>query len=171
MSNRNKLLFAFLFWLLPVHLILAQENAIVVNDDLYTISLKAGIEEMEKQWGYIDDSIDGERIRTDYKNIIVQRDRFITGDLPSVLGNSRIQYLNHDQLIERFKKLKKEFSSLVIQPAEIEGARVKVTVTVYWISYKKGMLQFDLSDWSTAYFRFDCEKRKFVLEKVELGGI
>ncbi len=142
-----------------------------VNNNIYAVSLKVGIEEMKKQWDQIDDSMGGERVRTDYKDVIVQQDTFITGHLPSMLGDSRIQYLDHDQLIARFKKLKKCFSSLVIQPAEIDNDRIKVTVTVYWISYKKRMLQCALSDWSTAYFRFDCNERKYVFDKVELGGI
>jgi hypothetical protein len=52
-----------------------------------------------------------------------------------------------------------------------DGTRLRIAFNVYWISYKKHGLFFSLSDWSNVYFRYDCEKRDFVIDEVKLGGV
>jgi hypothetical protein len=149
----------------------AQTNdASVKKDNLYSIALFASISEMEKQWDHIDDSWGG-RKRTDYRNILVEKDPDITGDLPLKLGDHQIEYLDYKAMIDRYKNLRKEFSILHIYPIHNDGAQLKIHITVFWFSYKKGRLDYALSDWSDVEFRYDCAKQSYVISTVKLGGI
>jgi hypothetical protein len=118
---------------------------------------------MEKEWG--------SQAHTDYHNMIVEKNRNITEGLPSQRGEYRVEYLDSQELVDRYKKLRKEFPILVAYPMANEGERLKITFNVYWISYKKGRLNYGLSDWSKVYIRYDCEKREYVVDEVKLGGI
>ena len=53
----------------------------------------------------------------------------------------------------------------------MRGERLEITFNVYWISYKKSSLKYALSDWSKVYFRYECDKREYVVDEVKLGGI
>jgi hypothetical protein len=160
------------FWLLFVCPSHPQADNQIDKNDIYAIGLMSGLEAMSKEYSHIDMGIPGQRQRIDYKHIIVRMD-YITGRFSSILKSDKykIEYLNDKQLIERYKKVKLEYPVLMIQPAEVEGNRLAVTLTLYWMSYKKGNLQFGLSDSCTTYFRFDCEKREFILDEVKLGGM
>ena len=79
--------------------------------------------------------------------------------------------LDEKGLIERYKHFKKSFAVLRIRPLENDGANLKVSIGVYWVSYKKHRLMFGFSDWSDVGFRFDCAKTQFVVSSVKLGGI
>ena len=124
---------------------------------------------MNKEWGHIT-GLDSE-IRTDYHNMIVERNLHITEGLPSQLGEYRVEYLDPGDLIERYKKLRKDFAILVVYPMVNDKERLRITFNVYWITYEKRSLSYALSDWSNVYFRYDCENKKYVVDEVKLGGI
>lgn len=150
----------------------AQSNQSPANDNnLYSLALKTSILQMEKDYGQSDDSVMGERMRTDYRHMIVQKDPLITKDLPTEFGNHVIEYLDSDELMERFRKLGKSYSVLVIRPMRNEGTALKVAVVVYWASSEKGRFELGLSDWSDVEFHYDCQKQRFVVGSVKLGGI
>ena len=52
-----------------------------------------------------------------------------------------------------------------------EGSRLKITINVYWASYKKEHLELALSDWSEVELNYSCEKQSFIVSRVKLGGI
>jgi len=54
---------------------------------------------------------------------------------------------------------------------ENEGERLVITFTRYSIDHKKGRLNYALSDWVIVYFRYDCEKREYVIDEVKVDGI
>jgi hypothetical protein len=142
------------------------------DNDLYSLALKTSILQMEKEWGQIDDSVMGEQIRTDYRHMIVQKDPLIINELLTQFDNHVIEYLDSDGLMQRYRKLGKSYSILVIRPMHNEGQTLKVAVIVYWFSSsKKNRLQFALSDWSNVEFHYDCDKQQFVVSSVKLGGI
>lgn len=126
---------------------------------------------MDKSWGHIDDSDGGSRIHTDYHRMLVQKDNEITDGLPSQLGDYRVEYLDYREQIDRYKKLRKEFSILKIGSMQSDGARLRIVISVYYLSYKKHKLLLGLSDWSEVEFRYDCEKQKYIVSSVKLGGI
>jgi hypothetical protein len=154
-------------------LLLAQssEPSSSPKDDLYSLALQASIMEMEKQWGYIDDSFGGGRIRTDYHHVIVIKDPKIADKLPTQFKNRSVEYLDQQSLIERWKKVRKSFAVLEISPIRNDGDRLKIIVGVYWVSYEKDRLMLGWSDWSEVEFRHDCEQETFAITSIKLGGI
>jgi hypothetical protein len=52
-----------------------------------------------------------------------------------------------------------------------EGARLKIEVSVSYVEYRKRRFLLALSDWSDVEFRYDCEKQKYIVSTVKLGGI
>jgi hypothetical protein len=141
------------------------------ENDLYSIALKTSILQMEKEWGQIDDTVLGTRIRTDYRHVIVEKAPLITDGLPTEFGNHAVEYLDNQGLVERYRTLGKSYATLVIQPIQNEGATLKIAVVVYWVSDKKHRLQLALSDWSDVEFHYDCDTQQFVVSSVKLGGI
>lgn len=162
--NRTKLAASVvLLLLLSLSALTEQRNTPVVENNLYYRALFASLEQMDREWGKIGN--------TDYHNMIVEYDRKITKGLPSQHGDYRVEYLDSQELIDRYKKLGKEFPILVAYPMVNEGERLEISFNVYWITYEKRSLNYALSDWSTVYFRYDCEKREYVVDDVKLGGI
>ena len=141
------------------------------GDNLYSVALFASIVEMEKSWGHIDDSNGGSTIRRDYRHMLVEKDPEITDRLPSQLGDYRVQYLDKRAQIDRYKKLRKAFPILRIHPMQNEGARLEIEVSVSYFTHEKRRWLFAVSDWSDVEFHYDCEKQKFVVSAVKLGGI
>jgi hypothetical protein len=80
------------------------------KDSLYSIALVAGVAEMQKQRGYIDDGDHGSRIRTDHHRLIVRKNPEIKDDLPSQSDEFHFEYLDDASLLGRYNKLKKGFS-------------------------------------------------------------
>lgn len=162
--NRIKLATPVLLLLLLTSSALSQQrNTPVIENNVYYRALFASLEKMDREWGKIGN--------TDYHNMIVETNRNITVGLPSQLGNYRVEYLERQELIDRYKRLRKEFAILVAYPMVNEGERLQITFNVYWISYKKSSLNYALSDWSKVYFRYECDKREYVVDEVKLGGI
>jgi hypothetical protein len=126
---------------------------------------------MEKSWGHIDDSNGGSTIRRDYRHMLVEKDPEITDRLPSQLGDYRVEYLDKRAQIDRYKKLRKAFPILRIHPMQNEGARLEIEVSVSYFTHEKRRWLFAVSDWSDVEFHYDCEKQKFVVSAVKLGGI
>jgi hypothetical protein len=91
---------------------LSQEKS---EPSLYSIALVAGVAEMKRQWGYIDDSYGG-RLRTDYHRMIVRKNSEITDDLPLESGEFQFEYLDDESLLGRYRSVKKEFSILESPP-------------------------------------------------------
>jgi hypothetical protein len=141
------------------------------EDNLYSVTLFASLSEMEKSWGHIDDSDHGSGIRTDYHRMPVQKDNEITDGLPSEIGDYRVEYLDWREEIDRFKRLRKEYSILKIHAMHNDGTRLKIQISVYYLSYKKQKLYLGLSGWSEVDFRYDCETQKYIVSSVKLGGI
>jgi len=114
---------------------------------------------------------DGTRTATNYRAMIVERKQHITAGLPAQSGAYRVEYLDAEQLADRYKKLRKEFAILVPFPMVNNGQRVQVAFNVYWFSYRKGSFNYSLEGGSHVYFRYDCEKREFVIDEVMLWGV
>ena len=139
--------------------VLSQSNTPPADINLYSLAMSASLDKMEKSWG------------AEYRNMIVESTFELTDDLPTQFGEHRVEYLGYQELADRYKKLRKEFNVLHIHPMKIEDGKLKIGITVHSFSYKKGRYYYGLSDWSKVFFRFDCEKKEFVIDEVKLGGI
>ena len=149
----------------------AQSDRSGTEDNLYSVALKASILQMEKDYGKMDDTVLGERVRTDYRHMTVQEDPLITKGLPTEFEDHAVEYLGNPALIARCHRLGKPYSTLVIRPMKNEGKLLKSAVVVYWVSYKNNRLQLALSDWSNVEFQYDCDKQQFIMSSVKLEGI
>jgi len=125
---------------------------------------------MEKSWGHIDDSYLG-GIRTDYRHVPVEKDPEITNGLPSQQGDYRVEYLDRREQFDRLRKLRKGFAVLRIHPMQSDGSLLKILVSVSYLTYEKHRFMYAVSDWSDVEFRYDCERQKFVVSSVKLGGV
>jgi hypothetical protein len=139
---------------------------------------------MEKQWWY--QNADEGETKTDYKHLSVYEpewlrytDSWVPSDLLESSGERRFEYLTASELLQRRKALGKNYSVLIVQPALVEGERVKVVVEQRWIDISgskwnplvnRRLVQL-ISDWTIVYFRVDAETRKFRFDEVLLGGI
>ena len=148
-----------------------EKSAPAKEENLYFKALQASLVEMNKEWGYIDDSDGGSQVRTDYHHMKVLAVPGITDDLPEQFGEYRMEYMDDQKLIAKCNELRKEFSVLKIWPMKSEGPNLKISVSVYWVSYKHKKLMFGVSDWSEVEFRFDCQNQSYVVANVKLGGI
>jgi hypothetical protein len=135
------------------------------------MALIASVNEMQKSWGYIDNSANGSRIRTDYNHLMVRQNPEITDELPREFGAHHVEYLDDRALIGRYRTLRKEFSVLEIHAIHNEGPRLKINISVSWVEYRDGRLSFGFSDWSEVEFLFDCEEQTYTITEVKLGGI
>lgn len=140
-------------------------------DNLYFKALSASISEMGKSWAHIDDSDHGSSIRTDYHHVVVAKNSLPSDNLPEQFGDYRIEYLDADQLVARYKKLRKPFAVLEIGSMQGDSATLKVSISKSWFSYKKGHRLFEVEEGSEVTFRFDCETQRFVVSNVKLWGV
>ena len=74
---------------------------------------------------------------------IVERN-VITKSLPTKLGEYQVEYLDDYELVDRYKKLRKEFSILVAYPMKNDGERLVIGFNHYWFSYKKRRRTYSL---------------------------
>jgi hypothetical protein len=151
----------------------AQSNPTESNDNLYSIALRASILQMDKEWGHLghtalDDEIE---MPTDYRHMIVRKNEMITDGLPTMFEDHSVEFLDDQELVERYRKLKKSFAVLEVAPMRNHGSILKISVSMYWFDYKEGRMEFGYSDWSNVEFRYDCGKGKFEINSVKLGGI
>ena len=95
------------------------------QDNLYAIALFSSLDNMAKDWGGIDDSSDY-AIRIDDHRMVVEKDD-VTESLPDSLGAYSVDYLDADELIARYRKLRNKFAILRIHPIKNNGAQLRST--------------------------------------------
>jgi hypothetical protein len=141
------------------------------DDNLYSVALFSSLAEMQKSWGHIDDSKALNQVPTDYHHMPVEEAFGITDQLPSDHDGFHVEYLDIRAQIARCREVRKSFAIVRIHPMQYNGARLKVFISVSWLTFRKSKLAYGYSDWSDVEFRYDCEKKTFVLASVKLGGI
>lgn len=170
MASKRASVLAILIFVISGHTAIAQTASAPPKDDLYSLALQASILQMEKEWGQLGPNA-FEGIPPDYQHMIVQKDPPITDKLPTDFGGRSIEYLDSQELIDRYRRLSKPFVTLRIGPIRNEGAVLRIVVSTSWFSYKKHRLLFGYSDWSDVEFRYDCEHGTFAVASVKLAGI
>ena len=138
---------------------------------LYVTALFASLEEMQRSWGEHTASGFSDRVPLDFHNMIVEENDELLGGSPTSRGEYRVEFLDHNELVERCKRLRKEFAALVVHPITGDGDRLSISVVINWMSYEKRMLNYAVSDWAEVLLRYDCETSRFVVDEVKLGGI
>jgi hypothetical protein len=147
------------------------QDASELKDSLYSKALVAGVAEMQKEWGYIDDGNHGTRIRTDYHRLIVRKNTEITNELPTQSDEFNFEYLDDASLLARYNKVKKGFSVLEIHPVHDKGVILRIQVDQNWVESHHGRLSIGISAWADVEFRYDCQQQAYLVSNVKLGGI
>jgi len=161
MLTRFVLSVAFIFLLADYA---SPQAAAPPDSNLYLKALSACVEKEAEAYKKLDSG-------RDYLNRIVEYDIFLTQELPTRIGEHRIEYLKRDELISRYKRLRKPFPILSVRPMVSEEGVLRISVLDYWFSYEKRALNYSLEGGCNVFFRYDCELKKHVIDKVDLGGV
>ena len=141
------------------------------DPSLYNEALRAGVEAMDREWGKLNLAERGTRVPIDFHNPIVRKHASIPQGVSSQFGEYRMTYLDDAALVVRWKKLRKPFAILAIRPLDGADRRLKITIDLLWVNYRRGQLQFSIDSWANVYFRHDSSTGKYVVDDVELAGV
>jgi len=141
------------------------------NQFLYNEALRASLEAMNSEWGDLNLTGHGKRAPIDFHNMIARKDLAITDGLNSQFAEYRFTYLDDASLVGRWKRRRKQFAILSVGPVNSSEGRLKITINLSWVSYRRSQLFFGLDAWANVYFRFDAASRKYVVDNVELAGV
>jgi len=142
---------------------LAQTPA-AAEGNLYLRALSACVEKQAHEYK----NLGGGR---DYQNRTVEKDTFLTAKLPAQIGEYRIEYLDRNELTARYRKTRKPIPVLSVRPLVNEGGMLKIGIVDYWFSYAKRSTYFSLEGGCNVFFRYDCDQKVHVIEKVDLWGV
>jgi len=101
----------------------------------------------------------------------VEENTDLLTSLPSSLDSYKIEYLDEQDLIERYRKSHKDIPVLVLRPMQSDGDKLIIPITDYLVAYKKNRLNYALEGGCRVEFRYDCEKKWYALTRVELWGV
>ncbi|HKO45891.1 MAG TPA: hypothetical protein VJU84_21620 [Pyrinomonadaceae bacterium] len=136
------------------------------KNNLYAIALSACVKKEFEEYGYMESSG-----RTFY-NRIVEYDRLLTKNLPTQFGDFKIEYLNEEDLSERYKKTRKKLSVLRIFPMENDGAILKIDLPHLYVSVpKRRHYVYEMEGGCQTEFKYDSSQENFILSKVKLWGV
>jgi hypothetical protein len=127
------------------------------ENNLYYKALSAYLEKRTKTYGKID--------------VIVEADPHLTANFPNLISGITVRFLNYGELRAEYKKQGKDLLVFVPQPMKNEGDRLVIGFTEHSVGFNKKGSVYSLSDGCRIEFVYDCEKREFVIDKVELWGI
>ena len=137
--------------------------------DIYSTALIEATNKMEQEWG--SGNVPVSRGGSNYEHIVIDKDRSVKRDYAAFAGPRRFEQLTTRELLQRRKRLGKDFWVIQVTPATVDGSRVKVFISRDQVTIVRGRLMFGFSDWAIVYFRVDPSSGKFRLDEVELGGI
>jgi hypothetical protein len=111
--------------------------------------------------------------KEDHLNIFVEYDLHLTPGLPTTIGRNTIAYLDFDQRVQRRKKLGGELRLTVMRPMKNKGSTLVFNFVEYLWNWnpKRNATSYALSDGCKVELIYDCEKKRFVVDKVEIWGV
>ncbi|NNE66866.1 MAG: hypothetical protein HKN33_09890 [Pyrinomonadaceae bacterium] len=146
----------------------AQKQVEFDSGDLYHVALDAALTDMIK-W-----PTEGKRLKTEKSMTILHR----TGiDLPDKVGDIRINHVNGSGLVKAYKgfgngkKEGAEMPILEIWPMRTKGIKLEIRFTFSKYRFESGTHHFSLSDGINALFSIDCDKNRFLVDKIEHWGV
>lgn len=142
--------------------------------DIYAVALVQAVEEMDRQWSGHEPY--ETHMPHDFKRPVVAKDRSVVADYPQTSGHRNFEYLRDSELRARRIHLGKDFYVLFVNPARVDGPRVKVVISYDLISlfrsklFNRKLLRL-ISSWGIVYFKLDESSGEFQVDEVVLGGI
>jgi hypothetical protein len=141
------------------------------NQFLYNEALRASLENMNREWGNLNLNARGARAPIDFHNMIVRKNPVITDGLNSRFGEYRVTYLDDASIVVRWKRLRKQFAILAVQPVDRSEGRLRINVGLVWVRYRRATLSFAIDSWADVYFRIDATNQKYIVDNVKLAGV
>ncbi len=92
-------------------------------------------------------------------------------EVPSVIEGKAIIELTKENFRKTYRKHRNRLTHTKVFPIEIIGSEIEITIIPYHGAWGKKTLSLALSDWTSVYFKYDCDKRSWVFSRVETGGI
>jgi len=134
--------------------------------NLYERALSACVIEQLKQYG-------GQSSETRLRliNRIIERDDILTDKLPTQFGEIKVEYLDRQSIVERYKKNRAEIPVTVMTPMKNEGKTLKISFRDYYVSYKKRVFSYALEGGCIVDFNFDSQLDDFAITKTDLWGV
>lgn len=107
----------------------------------------------------------------DHKIVFIEKPFYVDSIPPSMNGYTIVQITSLNQ-----RKLYLEHGKALIHtqifPVRVEGDHLSITITPYRGKMtSKKHYNLAVSDGTTVYFKYDCEKKEFVYDKTENWGI
>jgi len=175
MAKQSSLFFLF-FGLCVANAFSQVQVKTITGTNLYERALSACVTEQLKQYGN-----QSSETRLHLMNRIIERDDFLTDKLPTQVGEIKIEYLDRQAIVDRYKKKRDdkkrdeesrvEIPVSVISPIWNEGNILKISLRDWWISYKKRVYNQGLEGGCIVDFKFDSQLDDFVITKTDLWGI
>lgn len=91
--------------------------------------------------------------------------------VPPVINGRKIIVLTPENWKKMYKQNGNRLIHSKIFPIELKGDEIEITITPYHGSMVKNKLSLSLSDWTTIYFKYDCDRKKWLFSRFETGGI
>jgi hypothetical protein len=140
--------------------------------NLYETALSACVVEQFKQYGD-----QGAETRFRLLNRIYEQNSALTDDLPTQIGEIKIEFLDREAIVQRYRKSKKspygrpQIPVSVIGPMKNDGTTLKIGIRDYWISYKKSVDFYALEGGCIVDFKYDSQLDDFAITKIDLWGV
>lgn len=169
-------LFLLLFGLCVANAFSQVQVKTATGTNLYERALSACVTEQLKRYGN-----QGSETRLRLMNRIIEQNDFLTDKLPTQIGEIKIEYLDRQEIVDRYKKKRDdkkrdkesraEIPVSVISPIWNEGNILKISFRDWWISYEKRVYKQALEGGCIVDFKFDNQLDDFVITKTDLWGI
>jgi len=144
----------------------AQQTKPIDENNLY---YKALISYLEKRAEMYESN---EYLKTqEYLNVLIEENSELTDGLPEKSGRFTMKYLDYTERAKTFKTLGKEYRLVIVHPIQFKDGKLVIGFSEHMFSFKKKVSFYAVSDGCRVEFRYDCEKKVFVVDKVELWGI
>jgi hypothetical protein len=148
----------------------------LTGTNLYERALSACVTEQLTQYGD-----QGSETRLRLMNRIIERNDLLTDKLPTQVGEIKIEYLDRQAIIDRYRKKRDdkkrdkesraEIPVSVISPIWNEGTILKISLRDWYVSYKKRVFNYALEGGCIVDFKFDSQLDDFAITKTDLWGV
>jgi hypothetical protein len=156
----NKVLIVILFFI--PHLGKTQNNE---SDKIYCTALTQYVISIDSL------KLKYPKIYSDVKEIYLEKPQFVDS-LPSLINNHPIVLITPNNQHKLYIDHNKKLIHTIMFPLTNEKNEMYITITPYHGELKKhNHYSLVVSDGTTVYFKFDCDKQKYVVDKVENWGI
>ena len=107
------------------------------------------------------------------RNTVIVLQNGVLGDLepvralPSKIGATNIEYLTASDTKKRYKRLRKPFHVMAIQPAQNLRDTLIVDCALFRVGIRRWKLLLGVSGGYMGHWRYDCQSKQFVKFQVE----